>query len=172
MPKTSLPAYILCDCTLVTATGNRIGQVSEITIPVLEKTMEEIRNAGMIKPREVTMGWEVMTCAFKETAFDPDMLALFDINADSKIIARGYLRSEDGTEHAARFEMFADVKKIDAGSWATASKAEAEYEVTVHSGTLFVSTGGADREILDFDDFSIRVNGVEQMPGRRGALGL
>jgi len=166
----NLPAYILKDASLVAADGNRIGQAMEITIPVLEKTMEEFRNAGMIKPREVTMGHEVTTCTFKETAFDPDMLRLYGLapGATHPMIALGYLESEDGREHAARFEMEAEVKKIDAGAWAPASKAETEYEVTVHSGALFVD----DAEIIAFDDFTYRVGGVEQHPGRRAALRL
>ena len=51
-----LPAYILKDCTINVDGNTRIGQCSEITLPVLEETMEDFRNAGMIKPREVAMG--------------------------------------------------------------------------------------------------------------------
>jgi P2 family phage contractile tail tube protein len=163
-----LPAYIIKDCTILANGDNRIGQVSEITIPVLEKTTEEFRNGGMIKPRVVTMGLEAMTCMFKETAFDPGMIQLFGIGRDEKLIARGYMQSEDGTEHAARFEMRADVTKVDPGAWATAQKAEAEYEVTVHEGALFID----DVEVLRFDDFSWSVGGVDQMPGRRSALAI
>jgi len=164
----NLPAYILKDTTLVAADGNRIGQAMEITIPVMEKTTEEFRNAGMIKPREVTMGHEVTTCTLKETAFDPDMLHLYGLAPGDThpIIALGYLESEDGREHEARFEMEAEVKKIDAGAWSPASKAETEFEVTVHSGALFID----DQEILAFDDFSYRVNGQVQHPGRADAL--
>lgn len=167
-----LPAYILRDCTIVANDRNRIGQATEITIPVLEKTTEEMRNAGMIKPREVFMGYEATRASFKETAFDPAMIELLGVGKNDKFIARGYLQSEDGTEHAARFEFFGDVLKMDAGSWQTGSRAETEYEITVHSGTLFVETNGAEQEILAFDDFSVRVMGTEQMPGRRRALGM
>ena len=165
-----LPAYVLKDCTLVAADGNRIGQTMEITIPVMEKTMEEFRNAGMIKPREISMGYEVTTCSFKETSFDPDMLRLYNMetNPDNPIIAYGYLEHEDGSEHSTRFEMSVRLKKIDAGTWAPASKAETEYEVTVHSGALYID----DQEIFSFDDFGFRVGGVEQRPGRRDALRL
>jgi len=165
-----LPAYILKDVTLVAADGNRSGQTMEITIPVMEKTMEDFRNAGMLKPREVSMGYEVTTCSFKETAFDPEMLQLYGIGQGraSPLIAYGYMESEDGREHSTRFEMSVDVKKIDAGSWSPASKAETEYEVTVHSGVLYVD----DAEVFAFDDFSMRIGGVEQRPGRRDALRL
>lgn len=164
-----LPAYILTDVSLAAgAAGNRIGQVSEITIPVMAKTVESFRNAGMIKPREVVMGFETTTCQFTETAFDPDMLALFGIGAASSIIAYGALRSEDGTEHSARFEMVCDVKSVDPGSWSGATKAEVTYDVSVHSGVLYID----DDEVYAFDDFSVSIRGVEQMPGRRRALRL
>lgn len=167
MPN-KLPSFILKDCTLLAAGDNRIGQVSEITIPVMAKTMEEFRNAGMIKPRMVTMGFEATSCSFKETAFDPDMLQLFGIGRDDKLIALGYMESEDGTQHAVRFEMRADVTEVNAGSWATAQKAETTYEVTVHEGALFVD----DAEIYAFTDFEMRVGGQTQMAGRAGALAL
>ena len=167
-----LPAYILKDATIVANDRNRIGQANEITIPVLEKTTEEMRNAGMLKPREVFMGYEATRASFKETAFDPAMIALLGVGQNDKFIARGYLQSEDGTEHAARFEFFGDVLKMDPGSWEPGSRAETEYEITVHSGTLFVETNGAEQEVFAFDDFSVRVMGTEQMPGRRRALGL
>ena len=164
-----LPGYILYDCNLAAgAAGNRVGQVSEITIPIMGKTMDEFRNAGMIKPREISLGYEATSASFKETAFDPAMLALFAIGAASSLIAYGAMRSEDGTEHAARFEMVCDVKSVDPGGWSPASKAEVSYEVAVHSGVLFVD----DEEIYAFDDFSVRVRGVEQTPGRRRALRL
>lgn len=167
-----LPAYILRDCTIVANDRNRIGQAAEITIPVLEKTVEEMRNAGMIKPREVTMGFEATRASFTETAFDPAMIELLGLGQNDRFIARGYLQSEDGTEHAARFEFFGDMLKADAGTWSPGSRQQTEYEIAVHSGTLFLETAGVDREVFAFDDFSVRIGGVEQMPGRRRALGM
>lgn len=169
MPRT--PSFILKDATLAVGdVGNRVGQVSEITIPVMAKTMEEFRNGGMIKPREVAMGLEATTCSFQETAFDPDMLALFGIGAggNQNLIAYGYLESESGAEHAARFEMVCTVKSVDGGSWSPASRSTTTYEVAVHSGALIVD----DEEVYSFDDFGYRVRGVEQRPGRRSALRL
>lgn len=165
-----LPAFIMTDCTLAVpgAGGNRIGQVSEITIPVMEKTIETFRNGGMIKPREVAMGYEITTASFKETALDPDMLQLYGFGNAESIIAYGSMRSEDGTEHAARFEMVCDVKSVDMGNWASAQKGEVSYGLSVHSGILYID----DAEVYAFDDFGVRVGGVEQFPGRRAALRL
>lgn len=164
-----LPAYILKRNTLVAGGANRIGQCSEITIPVLEKTMEAMRNAGMIKPRMIDLGLEATELAFKETALDPAMMALFLGNGPAQdIIAYGYLESEDGREHSARIEMVCDMTKMDFGNWAEGSKAENEFSATVHSYRFFID----DEEILAVDDFSLRVRGVEHQPGARRALRL
>ncbi|SHE79402.1 hypothetical protein SAMN05444339_10281 [Loktanella atrilutea] len=165
-----LPAYVIKDVSLFApgAPGSRIGQCSEITIPVLEKTMESFRNAGMIKPIEIAMGYETTECSFTETSFDPDMLKLFGIGAASSMVAYGYMADEDGTEHSCRFQMVGDVKKIDAGSWASGTKGEHSYDMTVHSGTLFID----DQEIIRFTPHRFWVGGVEQFPGRANALRL
>ncbi|MGQ3671772.1 phage major tail tube protein [Xanthobacter sp. TB0136] len=162
------PAYILKNCSLAIDGDVRIGQCNSITIPVLERTMEEFRNAGMIKPREVAMGYEVTTTTFKETAFDPAVMNLYGIGTGSNrnIIAYGYLESEDGREHEARFEMVADFKKIDGGEWATGEKSESEYELAVHEGRLVVD----GNEVFAFDDFTITINGKTQQPGKAAAL--
>ncbi|KQI68692.1 hypothetical protein AN189_07225 [Loktanella sp. 3ANDIMAR09] len=164
----NIPAYIIKDCTILAAGENRIGQVMEITIPVIAKVTEEFKNAGMIKPRLVTMAYEATGCSFKETAFDPTMMKLLDVGRDEQLIALGYMQSEDGREHQARFEMRADVLKMDGGSWASGGKSETEYDCTVHSGALFID----DEEIFFFDDHTVRIGGVEQMPGRRAALAI
>lgn len=164
-----LPGYIIKGVTLAAGdAGNRIGQCSEITIPVLGKTMEDFRNAGMIKPRQISMGYEATTTSFRETSFDPDMIKLFGIGSASSIIAYGYMESEDGTQHSMRFEMVCDVTQIDGGSMGEAQKTEINFDLTVHSGILFID----DEEVIAFDDFSYRVGGVDQMGGRRSALRL
>ncbi|SMC43241.1 hypothetical protein SAMN06297251_102147 [Fulvimarina manganoxydans] len=162
------PAYILKNVSLSVEGDVRIGQCQSITIPVLERTMEEFRNAGMIKPREVAMGYEVTTATFTETAFDPAVMALFGIvnGSNRNIIAYGYLESEDGREHEARFEMVCDFKKVDGGDWSPGEKAETEYEIAVHEGRLVID----GTEVYAYDDFGITIGGVKQQPGMAGAL--
>lgn len=162
------PAYILKNCSLGINGDVRIGQCMSITIPVLERTMEEFRNAGMIKPREVAMGYEVTTATFTETAFDPAVMRLYGITGgqNRNIIAYGYLESEDGREHEARFEMVADFKKADGGDWSPGEKAETEYEITVHEGRLVIDGD----EVYAYDDFGITIGGVRQQPGLAAAL--
>lgn len=168
-----LPSYILKNCTIYvpsnTQRPNRVGQCSEVTIPVIEKTMEGFRNAGMVKERMVSMGHEATTCEFKDTAFDPEHYRMYVSNGpEQRLIVYGYLEDEDGTEHEARFEMTGDFTKIDPGSWAPAQKAELSFEVTVHTGSLFID----NEEVLRFSDFEVALFGVVQNPGLVNALRL
>ncbi len=161
------PAYILKNCNLLVAGENRIGQCASITIPVPERQMEEFRNAGMIKPREVAMGYNVTTCTFREAALDPAVLKLFGIvTGNHPVIAYGYLEDEGGQEHHARFEMVADFKSQNGGDWTPGDKNEPEYELAVHEGRLVID----DEEIFAFDDFSFTINGKRQQAGMYAAL--
>lgn len=164
------PAFILKDCVIALEGNVRIGQAMSMTIPVLERKTEEIRNAGMVKPREIEMGLEKTEASFTETAFDPDVMKLYGVypNRDFNSIVYGYLESEDGTEHSARCELVSKFRKIDPGDWQTGEKAETQYELAVNEARLFID----DEEIYFVDDFEYSIGGVVQQPGRVNALRL
>ena len=164
------PAFILKDCNLNIDTNTRIGQVSEMVFPVPEVAVETIRNAGMVKPREVRMGYEVTTASFKETAFDPDIMRLWGLGPGSQtpMIGTGYMESEDGSEHVMRFEMETMIKKMDLGSWSPGNKGEVSYDVAVHESALF----HGEQEIIRVTDFQCWVFGELQQPLRSSAFGL
>ena len=168
MAKTQLPAYILKDCTLVAASGNRIGQVSEITIPVLEKTMEEIRNAGMIKPREVSMGFEKLEFNFKMPGLDPQILKLFGLKAGTEnlFLITGALVDEDGVEHSAVMTIRGFLKQADPGNWKPGDMAENDYSVSVNYYKLEVDGD----ELIEMDDFDVKIGGISQHSGMRNSL--
>ncbi|WP_421998216.1 phage major tail tube protein [Roseovarius confluentis] len=169
MPQT--PAWIVKDTTVVLGGENQIGQMQQLTLPVAAKTTEEIRAAGMVKPRLVTMGYEATSFSIEMNSFDPDVLILFGAGPHD-VIARGYMESEDGSEHAARVEMELEFTNMSPGDWATASKASLTTEATVHAYTLFIEDNGQEREIWHMSDTEVRIGGVLQQPGRRRALGL
>ena len=164
------PAYIIKDCSIAVEGDVRIGQAKTMTIPVIERKVEEMRNAGMIKPREVAMGYEKLEASFTETAFDPAVMSLYGVhpNRDQNVIIYGYLESEDGTEHAARAECVVMFKSLNAGDWAPGEAAETEYQLAVHEVRLFVD----DDLIYEMDDYGASFNGVREQPGRTAALRL
>ncbi len=169
MPGT-LPAYVVKDNTLFIDKDSKIGQVKELTLPVVEFKTEEMRNGGMIKPREVRMGLTVSNASFTLVGFDPQVLGLYGVapGTDKPIIAYGYLQDEDGTEHSARCEMMAAPKKFDPGTWTPGEPAPVETEWAANSYRLFVD----DEEVAYVDDFTARFGGVEVFPGRTDALRL
>lgn len=166
----NLPVYILKDVTLYVDKESKIGQSEEITLPTIEVAMVEMRNGGMIKPREVSMGYSVLSASFSVSGVDPALYALYGIapGVAKPIIAYGYLQDEDGTEHSARAEMMCGPKKADAGGWKSGEAAPTETEWTVHSYRLFVD----DEVIVEIDDFDAKFGGVSVMPGRIDALRL
>ena len=52
----NLPRFLLRNCTLWADRESKLGQIGDITVPVPTEKLEEMRNSGMIKPREVKMG--------------------------------------------------------------------------------------------------------------------
>lgn len=162
------PSFVFKDVNLFIDQHTRIGQCSELAIPVFEEKLEEMRNAGMIKPREIAMGYEATRVSFKETAFDPRILKLYGVRPGSEtpMIGYGYLEDEDGTEHDARVEMVNRISKLDFGNLSSGEKGEISYDVVNHSGALFID----EEELLRWDDFDMWVGGNRRQPGRQRAL--
>jgi len=166
----NLPAYILKDTTLFVDKESKVGQTEEITLPVLEVKTEEMRNGGMIKPREVAFGFAVTTASFSISGVDPAIISLFGLapGNDIPLIAYGYLQDEDGKSHAARAEMTCMIKKADLGGWKAGEAAPLEIECAVHAYRLFID----DEVIAELSDFEAAFGGVSVMPGRTDALRL
>jgi Bacteriophage tail tube protein len=166
----NLPAYILKSCTLFVDKETKVGQTEQITLPTLEIKTEEMRNGGMIKPREVPMGYNVTTASFTVVGVDPALYKLlgFAPGANVPIIAYGYVQDEDGAEHSARAEMTCLVKKLDGGDWKEAEVAPTQIEMAVHAYRFFMD----DEEVARLDDFNAVFGGVSVMPGRADALRL
>lgn len=163
-----LPAYILKDINLWLAGESQIGQLEEMAIPAPEVATEAMRNAGMVKPRKVHMGYEGTEFSFSLSSFDPKVQVQLGSGPGNNkdIIGYGYFQDDDGTEHAARIEMVGFVTKLDPGTWKTGDKASNAGEFTVHEHKLFMD----DELLVDSNDFDVVVGGVSATPGRGAAL--
>ncbi|WP_375261857.1 phage major tail tube protein [Palleronia sp.] len=165
------PAFVLKNVTVVMAGVNQIGQMAQLTLPAPEATTEEFRNAGMIKPRLVRMGFEAQTFSVELSSFDPAILELMG-NGPHNLIARGYAESEDGTQHSYKCLMVAEALSVNPGDHAPASKSSVGTEFTVHEQTLILETEGQEREVWHMSDTEVRIGGVTQNRGMARALGL
>jgi len=164
----NLPRFLMRNCMLWADRESKLGQIGDITPPVPQAKLEEMRNAGMIKPREVNLGLEKLEFSFKMPGLDPQVIALFGLKPGSEnpFMITGALVDEDGTEHSAVLTIRGFLKQGDSGSWKPGEQAENDYQVAVHYYKLEVD----GVELLEIDDFDIRVKGVSQYQGVRSAL--
>lgn len=164
----NLPRYILRDCMLWADRASQLGQIGEIQTPELSRKMEEMRNAGMIKARDVSLGYEKLGFGFKMPTVDPKIITLYGLKVGSEnpFMITGALVDEDGTTHSAVMNIRGFMNKFDAGAWKPGSLAESDYQVSVNYYKLEID--GVN--LLEVDDFDIKINGVSQYSDIRNAL--
>jgi len=160
--------YVMRDCDLFADREDLIGQVEEITIPVPEVKTEEMRNAGMIKAREVHMGYEKSEMSFKMPNMTPQTLKLFGLKpgATREFMATAALGDEDGTVHSAVCFMRGFMKKVDMGSLKPGEMGGVSYEVAVHEYNFEID----EEPIFKVSDYDIEIGGVSQYGDIRRAL--
>jgi hypothetical protein len=103
MSQKHLPRYILRNCMLWTDGNLQLGQIADVSPPVPTVKTEEMRNAGMVLPIKVHLGYEALEFSFKMPGFDPDVLALFGLEpgTETPFMITGATIDEDGTEHSS-----------------------------------------------------------------------
>ncbi|MQY44511.1 phage major tail tube protein [Rhizobiales bacterium RZME27] len=165
---TSLPRFLMRDCMLWADSVSQLGQIGDITPPVPQIKTEEMRNAGMIKPREVHMGYEKLEFSFKMPGLDPQVLKLFGLKPGSEypFMITGALVDEDGTDHSAVMTIRGFLKQADHGSWKTGDQAENDYAVSVNYYKLEID----GEPVYEMDDFDVLIGGVSQVSGQRNSL--
>lgn len=163
-----MPQFILRNCTIFIDRISQIGQASEMAIPVPAEKLEEIRNAGMVMPIQVTMGYEKLEASAKLTAFDPAILSLFglEIGTNKEFMITGALVDEDGTTRSAVAYLTGRIVKQDAGKWKPGDKSETDYSIAARYYKLEID----GKQILEFSPFEVSVNGVSQTDKIRQAL--
>jgi P2 family phage contractile tail tube protein len=168
MAQKELPRFLMRDCMLYVDRENYVGQIGDITPPVPQAKVEELRNAGMIKPREIKLGYEKFEFSFKMPGLDPSVMALFGIRVgeETPFMITGALVHEDGTVSSAVITLRGYVKQADNGTWKTGEMGENDYQVAVHYYKLEVD----GEEILEVDDFDVKRRGVSEWAPIRNAL--
>lgn len=163
-----LPRYILRNCTIFVDRVSKVGQASEMTLPVPEEKVEEIRNAGMVMPIEVKLGYEKLEVSFKMTAFDPETLKLFGLRPGliKEFMITGALVDEDGATHSAVAYVRGFLKKAESDAWKPGERSESDYMVSVRSYKLEID----GNPIVEMDMFEVKVGGVSQTRDIRSAL--
>lgn len=170
MATTNTPKYVLRNFDLWTAGKDQIGQSQEAEIPTLKVKTEDMRNAGMVKPREVNLGYEKLEMKFKMTSlYDPTVMALWGLapGVTNTFLVAGALFDEDGTEHSFTGYMTGFMKQVQPEPFEAGSKKHVNtYEVAVH--TIKLAMDGAP--LVQIDDFNVIIGGVNQTAGIAAAL--
>lgn len=169
MPSNSdMPRYILRNCTIFADRVSKIGQASEITLPVPTVKVEEIRNAGMVMPIDVNMGYEKIESSFKLTGFDPQAITLFGlaVGVEKEYMATGALAHEDGTIVNATAYLRGMLIKNDPGTWKPGEAGENDFSLTLRYYRLEV----AGQTLVEMTPFDVSIGGVSQTNPIRAAL--
>ncbi len=164
-----IPAYLLRNMDVTVGGDEKVGQVSEFGEPQIKQKLEKVWNAGMIKEREYAVGHEVEMTEFKMTAYDPATLKLYGIGVgrDTELVLSKALADEDGIWHSATITVRGKMAEIKVGKTENGKKHETEYKFTTNY--LHIVIDGD--EILEIDDFSLRVGGVDLYADMKRALG-
>jgi P2 family phage contractile tail tube protein len=169
MPSNSdMPRFILRNCDIFVNRVSKIGQASEITLPVPTEKMEEVRNAGMVMPIDIPMGYEKMEASFKLTGFDPQSIRLFGlaVGQETEFLVAGSLAHEDGTVVKATAYIRGRLVKNDPGTWKPGEVGENDFSISLRYYKLEVD----NEVIIEADPFGVSIGGVSQTAALRAAL--
>jgi P2 family phage contractile tail tube protein len=162
------PRYLLRNCMLYIDRTSYVGQIGDITPPVPQIKVEEMRNAGMAGPIEVNMGYEKFEWSFKMPGLDPAVMGLFGLapGAETPFMITGAYVNEDGETHSGVVNLTGFIKQFDGGSLTPGEVGENDYQVAVRYYKVEVD----GNPIYEWDGFDFLVRGVSQYQGIRNAL--
>lgn len=166
----STPAFIFKDCALWFNEDVKVGQASGMTIPAFKAKTEKFRNAGMATERETPFGYERENAKFKELGFDPQVisgLGFIPGSKDSTLMITAALVDEDGTVTNATCYLRGFLKGIEFGDFKSGEKVDA-LDCEFAWNYIKLEVGGS--ELLEADDFDVKVAGVSQYGDVRSAL--
>lgn len=163
-----MPRYILRNCTIFANRISKLGQASEISLPVPTEKLEELRNAGMVMPIDVPMGYEKLEMSFKLTGFDPQVITLFGlaVGKETEFMATGALAHEDGTVINATAYIRGRLMSNDHGTWKPGEAGENDHSISLRYYRLEVE----GRTLIEADPFDVSIGGISQTGGIRAAL--
>jgi P2 family phage contractile tail tube protein len=148
------------------------GEIEDFNAPKLTLKTEDFRAGGMNAPKKLNMGLDLLDTSFSLTAYDPDVIALFGLQAGASVslIAREVLEDFDSTVTPVVHTMQGTVTEFDPGS----SKAGtlAPIKITVNLTYYKLDHGTQTLHEIDVDNMIQFVNGVDQMAAQRAALGM
>lgn len=163
-----MPANIIRNWTVWADRESKIGQADELTLPKMERKVEEVFNAGMISPIDVQLGYEKPEFAFSLTGYDPQTMRLFGlaVGDEREFLATAAPTDDDGTVHSVVCYFRGYLKMLETDDLKRGDLSSTKYELCWRY--VRISYDGED--IMEMDPFRYVVAGVDQGAAERTAL--
>jgi P2 family phage contractile tail tube protein len=150
-----------------------VGQVSEVTLPGLERKMEEWRAGGMNGPVKTDHGQEALSMEWTCGGFMDDAIRQYAITTHDAVLLRfagAYQRDDTGEVDAVEVEARGRHSKIDMGN---AKPGEgSEFKVTSELSYYKLTLNGETLIEIDLINMVEMVNGEDRLADQRRAIGL
>lgn len=153
--------------------ANYVGQVAEVTLPTLTRSMEEFRGGGMNAPVKIDMGQEAIELEWKCGGLMRDALRQYGVTRHDGVQLRfmgAYQRDDSGAVDSVEIVVRGRHEEIDFGS----AKAGDDTEFTVKTAVSYykLSINGVPEIEIDIVNMVEIVGGVDRLAGQRAAIGL
>lgn len=162
---------IIKDCTAFIDGIGYEGRVTEMEIPKIAFATDDHRGGGMDGPVPIEMGMEGLTCAATFAEMAPELYGLLGrTEADNHPIVFRASQERGAFSEPVVATCRGGWKQVDPGTWKPGDKAATKFEGALTYFKLQV----AGRTVVEVDlENAVRIiDGVDQLAGRRRALGL
>jgi len=138
-------------------------------LPVIKAKVEGYRDGGMDGEDELEFGIEKLESELTFSELNERVLGAV-LGRDKPITLRGSMEAEGGGAIAVVGQMRGLVTSVDPGEWGDPKKGEVKLALTPNYYRLRI--GGREIYEIDLLNGIRRIGGVDQLAGRRAALGL
>lgn len=149
-----------------------LGQVNEITLPVLTRSMEDYRGGGMSGPVKIDNGQEAIELEHKYGGIMRPLLAQYGVTRHDGVqirFAGAYQRDDTGAVDAVEVVIRGRHSEIDMGN----GKAGDDTEFTVKTAASYYKLTINGRTVIEIDLVNMVeiVDGVDRLAQQRRAIG-
>lgn len=165
---------ILKDFNLYNDAQGYQGRIDEITLPALNRKVEEYQGGGMVGPVDVDLGQEKIDLDWTVKGFDLQVMKQYGYVGVAGVALRfagAYQEDENCTVKAVEISVRGRHTAIESG---TAKKGDTNANTKVKSNLSYYKLSVDNEEIIEIDliNYVFKVNGVDQLEAMRKAIGL
>lgn len=150
-----------------------VGEVSEVTLPVLERQMEEWRAGGMNAPLKADLGMSALSMDWTCGGLMEDALKQWGITTHDGVMLRfagAYQRDDRADVDAVSVTVRGRHSKIDMGTQKPGD--DTEFKVTSELSYYKFELNGETLVEIDIINMIENVNGEDRLSDQRTALGI